>query len=128
VPVYFYIEWPWIDEILKQEIAAANARHNLSLHPKPDERDKPDKYHRIESALEPLNRNAELIFNEKLADTQYMKMTQGQFLALSPTSRAHDDAPDAVEGGVWVLNNKSINNLGNVEVINTSQRGSKRIK
>lgn len=127
VPVYFYIEWPWIDDMLKQEIAAANTRHNLSLHPKADERDKPDKYHRIESTLEPLNRNAELIFNQDIQQTEYMKYTSGQFLALSPTSRANDDAPDAVEGGVWIINNKSINNIGSIQTINTSRNGSKRI-
>lgn len=127
VPVYFYIEWPWIDDMLKQEITAANLRHGMSLHPKADDRDKPDKYHRIESALEPLNRNGELIFNEKEKETQHMKNTEGQFLALSPTSRAHDDAPDAVEGAIFIVNNKAVSTASNIQTISTSQRGKSRI-
>ncbi|TZF81811.1 hypothetical protein FW774_17290 [Pedobacter sp. BS3] len=127
VPVYFDIEWPWIDEPIKQEIAAANKRHNLSLHPKPDDRDKPDKYHRIESRLEPLNRNGELVFNIDEKDTEHMKNMQGQFLALSPTSRAHDDGPDAVEGAIYKLDERTANNIDNIQTINTAKRGSKRI-
>lgn len=126
VPVYFYIEWPWIDDMLKLEIAAANLRHGMSLHPKADDRDKPDKYHRIESTLEPLNRNGELVFNIDEKETQHMKNTEGQFLALSPTSRAHDDAPDAVEGGVWVVNNKAATSPNSIQTFNSSRSGSKR--
>lgn len=113
VPVYFYIEWPWIDDMLKLEIATANERHGLSVNPKPDDRDKPDKFFRIESNLEPLNRNAMLIFNEEEKGKPHMENMEGQFLAISPTSRANDDGPDAVEGGVHVVNRKSvINNTG----------------
>nr|WP_067054081.1 hypothetical protein [Mucilaginibacter sp. L294] len=127
VPVFFYIEWPWIDEILKMEIAAANQRHGLSVHPKPDDRKKLEKKARIEQNLEPLVRNEELIFNEKIKDTEHMKNTEAQFLALSATSRAHDDGPDSVEGGVYKVNERVTNDISNIETINTSQRGSKRI-
>lgn len=127
VPVYFDIEWPWIDEPLKLEIKAANKRHKLSLHPKPDDRDKPDKYHRIESTLEPLNREGELIFNADIKSTQHMKIMEGQFKALSPKSRAHDDGPDAVEGAVYKINERTTNNVSNIETISTSRNGSKRI-
>lgn len=127
VPVYYYIEWPWIDDMLKQDIQAAKKRHDISLNLIPDPRDKPDKYHRIESRLDPLNRNGELIFNEREKDTEHMKNCEGQFLALSPTSRANDDAPDAVEGGVHVVDEKTNNNIENIEVSTYSPRGSKRI-
>lgn len=115
VPVFFYIEWPWIDDTIKTEIAAANERHGVSIHPKPDERDKPDKYYRIEAALEPLNRNAKLIFNEDYKSTEDMEAAEGQFKALSPKSRANDDAPDAVEGGKWVLDSKTKNDSGKIQ-------------
>lgn len=126
VPVYFYIEWPWIDETLRQEIAAANIRHGVAIHPKADERDKPDKYHRIESNLEPINRNGELIFNEAEKETEHMANMEGQFLALSPTSRANDDGPDAVEGGKWVVDSKTSNDLGKVESLHNIHRNPKR--
>ena len=126
VPVYFYIEWPWIDDPLKQEIEAANKRHGVSIHPKPDERDKPEKYHRIESNLEPSNRNGELIFNEDYKDTDHMVTMEGQFLALSPTSRANDDGPDAVEGGKWVLDAKTSTDPSKVETRKFQKHNSKR--
>jgi hypothetical protein len=107
VPVYHLVEWPWIDEMLMLEIQQANKRHGITLPLKPDERDKPDKYHRIESTLEPLNRLGKLIFNEDERGAASMVNMEAQFLALSPTSRAHDDGPDAVEGAVYILNSKS---------------------
>lgn len=111
VAVYFWIEWPWIDDMLKQEIKAANKRHKTNLPLKPDERDKPEKFFRIESNLEPLNSNHKLIFNEKFKDDDHNVESEFQFKALSPKSRAHDDAPDAVEGAVWKVNHKIKENV-----------------
>lgn len=106
--LYLYIEWPWIDDTIKREIKKANKRHGITLTLKADERSKPEKFYRIESNLEPLNTNHKLIFNEELKDTPDMKEMEYQFLALSPKSRAHDDGPDAVEGGVWIVNHKQL--------------------
>ncbi|MCT3673581.1 hypothetical protein CMT44_04160 [Elizabethkingia anophelis] len=114
--VYFWIEWPWIDDMLKQEIKAANKRHNRTLSLKPDDRKKPDKFYRIESNLEPLNRSGKLVFNEELKGKPYMKNMEFQFLALSPKSRANDDGPDAVEGGVWRVNHKSKESSGSIQI------------
>lgn len=125
-PVFFTIEWPWIDDSLKLEIAAANERHKITLPLKADERDKPDKFFRIEALLEPLNRNEKLWFNEDLKDSQHMKMMESQFLALSPTSRAHDDGPDAVEGAIWTINSKTINDTSKVSVNKFHGRNNKR--
>ena len=61
-----------------------------------------------ESALEPINRNGKLIFNEKLKGNPHMVNMEAQFLALSPTSRAHDDGPDAVEGAKYILDSKTM--------------------
>lgn len=124
-PVYFYIEWPWIDDPIRQEIEAANKRHALSIHPKADERKKPFKYDRIEAGLEPINRSGELIFNEDEKDTHHMVTMEGQFLALSPNSRAPDDGPDAVEGGKWVVDSKAGNNIGLIETFSGLKGGSK---
>ncbi|MGY3054374.1 hypothetical protein ACVWYG_002581 [Pedobacter sp. UYEF25] len=125
VPIYFIIEWPWIDDLLKIEIKAANIKHGITIHPVPDPRDKPDKYHRIESTLNPLNRNGYLIFNKDLQENPHMVAMEGQFKALSPTSRAHDDGPDAVEGGVSSLNARTINDVSKIETIQISRKGTK---
>ena len=124
--VYFYIEWPWIDDTLKIEIQKANARHKVTLPLKPDPRDKPDKFFRIESLLEPLNRDAKLIFNEKLKGTEHMKNCEDQFLALSPKSRANDDGPDAVEGGVWQVNSKTIADTSQIQTSAGGRKNNKR--
>lgn len=106
--VYLFIEYPSIDEPLKLSIKKKNRKHKRPLALKADERDKPNKFYRIESNLEPLNRNGQLIFNEELKGNPHMKEIEFQFLALSPKSSAHDDAPDAVEGGVWIINHKQL--------------------
>jgi len=105
--LYLYIEYPWIDDALKMEIKKANKRHNITLNLKADPRQKPEKIYRIEAKLEPLNTAGKLIFNEELKDTEDMKEVEFQFLALSPKSRAHDDAPDCVEGGVTIIDTKN---------------------
>ncbi|MFJ1412488.1 hypothetical protein [Capnocytophaga canimorsus] len=105
--VYLFIEYPWVDEPLKMEIKKGEQKHNLTLPLRADDRKKPEKFFRIESTLEPLNRNGKLIFDERLKDTKDMKEVEFQFLALSPKSRANDDAPDAVEGAVWKVNHKN---------------------
>jgi len=124
VPIYYYIEWPWIDDPIKLEIKEANKRHGVAIHPKADERKKPDKYHRIESNLEPINRAGKLVFNEQLRDTEEMQAAEGQFLALSPKSRANDDAPDAVEGAKWVVDSKTSANMNLISTQKYQRRNS----
>lgn len=117
VPVYCYIEWPFIDDSFKVQLKEADARHKITLPLKADERKKPEKFSRIESLLEPLNRNEKLWFNANLTDSQHMKAGETQFLCLSANSRAHDDFPDAVEGCVYILFQKNIANAGQISVI-----------
>lgn len=54
----------------------------------PDERNKPDKFSRIEGNLEPLNRMGKLIFNEKEKDNPHMKRLGEQFLLVNPQLKA----------------------------------------
>ena len=119
--LYLFIEYPWIDSDLKHEIKKANKKHNRTLNLKADERSKPEKFYRIESNLEPLNRQGKLIFADYLEGTLDMKNTAFQFLALSPKSRANDDAPDAVEGAVWIINNKQLVEVAPPRVFNAKQ-------
>lgn len=117
VPLYHVIEWLTIDDTLKMEITAASKRHNGRIIPlRADERAKPDKFTRIESLLEPLNRNQKLWFNINEKSNPHMIKTEEQFLALAPGSRAHDDSPDAVEGGAYWLNQKTIINNSKITI------------
>lgn len=125
VPIYFIIEWPSIDDALKMEMDKANKRHGVTLPLRADERVKKDKFYRIESLLEPLNRSEKLIFNKDMKDSEHMKLTEAQFKALSPTSRAHDDAPDAVEGAVFDLNSRISADLSQVHIVPRSHFNNK---
>jgi hypothetical protein len=122
VPIFFLIEWPSIDDTLKLELDRANKRHGITLPLRADERVKPDKFFRIESLLEPLNRNEKLWFNIDYKHSEHMKNTDAQFKALSPTSRAHDDAPDCVEGNVFFINSKTIADTSKITAMKWANR------
>lgn len=107
-PCYFYMEGNFMQDTLIKPFYDEGARRGAVIPIQPDTRDKKQKFARIEAALEPLNRNGKLWFNEDERHSLGMKNLTDQFYALSPTSRAHDDGPDAVEGGVYVLNTKLI--------------------
>lgn len=68
----------------------------------PDERDKPEKWSRIEGTLEPINRLGHLIFNEKYAEDPHMKRLKAQFKNASRKQKKLD-GPDMVEGAVHKL-------------------------
>ena len=70
---------------------------------RPDARKKPDKFTRIEGTLEPPVRMGTLIFNEKEQENPNMQTAIGQFQSVSPTYKGAIDAPDAVEGGYYIL-------------------------
>ena len=125
-PIYFLIEWPSIDDTLKLEIDKANKRHRMTLPLKADERVKPDKFFRIESLLEPLNRNEKLWFEERIKVSDHMKSMEAQFLALSPTSRAHDDGPDSVEGAIWAINAKTSADVNKISINKNGRVNPKR--
>ena len=71
----------------------------------PDDRQKPDKYFRIEGTLEPLNRMGLLVLNIAEKDDPHMKRLEAQFKSVRPNSKTMD-GPDAVEGAVHIISNK----------------------
>lgn len=108
VPIYYFIEKNLNDEDIRRHLYEASKAHgNKVLAVAFDNRAKPEKFSRIESNLEPLDRNGQLYFNEDEQDFPDMKNAIDQFKAFSPKSRAHDDAPDAVEGAMYYLNSKA---------------------
>lgn len=107
VPVYYYMESNFIQDSLVREFYNASIDRHKVIPLKGDTRKKPDKFTRIESALEPLNANGKLILNAAEKDNPHMKQLEDQFLHIEPGSSAHDDAPDAVEGAKYILDTKS---------------------
>ncbi len=103
---YYYMEDVFMQDVILREVANAGTRTGRNIPILPDRRKKADKYTRIECLLEPLHRNGQLYFNVAEKDNPHMLRLAEQFVAFAPGGRAHDDGPDAVEGAVWILDNK----------------------
>jgi len=108
--LYTYIENnslqdPFYQQVLLPLIFEEGEQRNDVLSVIPDEREKPDKYFRIEGTLEPINRTSSLILNIDEKDDPHMKRLEAQFKSVSPNSKTMD-GPDAVEGGVHIVKNK----------------------
>lgn len=109
--LYSYIEAGSLQDTFYQELflprlIAVGQQKGKHLSISPDHRKKPDKFTRIESTLEPLNRQGRLIFNEREKKNPHMQRLEEQLKAIEPSLPAHDDGPDALEGAVWIINNK----------------------
>jgi len=98
---------PHYEQVLLPEIKKQGTEQNLHLPVTPDTRKKSDKYFRIEGTLEPLNRLGNLIFNIAEKNDPDMKVMEDQMLSVSETAKMMD-APDMLEGGIWILQNKTV--------------------
>ncbi len=77
-----------------------------------DKRKKADKFFRIEGTLEPLNRLGNLIFNIKEKAEPNMIRMHDQMIGVSESAKVMD-APDALEGACWLIQNRIIQkNMG----------------
>jgi predicted phage terminase large subunit-like protein len=104
---YYYMEASFMQDVLVNELANEAAKRGRHIPIRGDTRQKKDKFTRIECLLEPLNRNGQLFLNLAEQHNPHMQRLAEQFTAFSPSSRAHDDGPDAVEGAIWLLNQKA---------------------
>ncbi len=111
VPVYHFVEVnglqdPWYEDVFAPALRKVQKAKGFIVNVVADRRQKGDKFTRIEAALEPLDRNGQLIFNEAEKDNPHMQRLREQFEALEPALSAHDDGPDATEGAYHIANNK----------------------
>lgn len=96
---------PFYEQVLQPLIFQMGKQTGMIVPVTKDERDKPEKWTRIEGTLEPLNTNGLLVLNEEERDDPHMKRLETQFKAASATCRIMD-GPDCIEGGVWIIKNK----------------------
>lgn len=97
---------PFYQQVLLPLVFAKAKEEKRSVLPvSPDDRDKPDKWFRIEGTLEPINRMGLLILNEEEKENPHMKRLEAQFKSASANSKTMD-GPDAVEGAVHIIKNK----------------------
>ncbi len=102
VPVMYYMEANFMQDLMLDEFAKVG---NAIGHHVPilgDKRSKGDKFARIES-MQPLFERGLVVFNEKERESPGMKVLEEQLLLFERGSRAHDDAPDALESAIWKL-------------------------
>lgn len=129
VPVYRYMENnklqdPFFQQVFRPMVARVRREQHISLYIRGDEDKKTDKFSRIESNLEPMNREGNLILNEEFRDDPHMKRLEEQFVLITPRLKFPADGPDCVEGG-----NRIINNLQHREeppvTVSVSRKGNK---
>ncbi|MFE3849093.1 hypothetical protein ACFX5D_14060 [Flavobacterium sp. LB3P45] len=98
---------PFYEQVLLPLIYQRSRDNGFTIPITPDARRKPDKFFRIEGTLEPHNRLGRLIFNVDQKEEPNMVRTHDQMLAVSPTTKIMD-APDAIEGACWLIQNRVV--------------------
>ena len=106
VPVLYYMESNFLQELLLDEFKKAGNISGQHIPIRGDARKKPDKFARIE-AMQPIFERGLMIFNEKEKDSSGMIVLEEQLLMFEKGSKSHDDAPDALEGAIWILSQRT---------------------
>lgn len=90
------------EEFHKKEYQRVEEDKNYPLRLLNDRRSKGDKFERI-CTLQPLFQRGLIRFNSANKSSADMKLLRSQLLAIEKGSRINDDAPDALEGAIWML-------------------------
>ena len=103
---------PHYEQVLLPLVYQMADTYGFTLPVTEDTRNKPDKFFRIEGTLEPLNRLGNLILNIAEKNDPNMVRMDEQMKAVSENAKVID-GPDMLEGGVWKLQNRTIQkNMG----------------
>ena len=105
VPVYYFMESNMLQQIIVDEFRKYGEKIGDVIPVRGDSRHKPDKFARIE-ALEPLFAQNLIVFNRDEKDTPGMRTLVEQLLCFQRGSRVHDDAPDALEGAIYLISRR----------------------
>jgi predicted phage terminase large subunit-like protein len=99
-----YMEANFIQDLMLEEYWREGESRGKTMRIRGDHRSKPNKEARIEN-LSPFTEQGFIRFNKNLKHSPDMQSLIDQFLAFPDGE--HDDGPDAVEGGVYLLNQRS---------------------
>ncbi|MFA7466967.1 MAG: hypothetical protein WCY82_01720 [Desulfotomaculaceae bacterium] len=99
-----YMEANFIQDLMLEEYWREGERRGKMMRIRGDKRKKPDKEVRIEN-LTPFTEQGFIRFNIEEKQSPDMQELRNQFLGFPDAE--HDDGPDSVEGGVYVLNQKA---------------------
>ncbi|MDR0814768.1 MAG: hypothetical protein LBN37_03335 [Bacteroidales bacterium] len=93
---------PFYEQVILPAIYERANQTGVFLPITGDEREKKDKYTRIEGTLEPINRLGHLFFNEKESENPHVQRLKAQFKNFSRKQKRMD-GPDMIEGAVFKL-------------------------
>ncbi|RIV21386.1 hypothetical protein DYU11_18445 [Fibrisoma montanum] len=101
--VTHYMEANFIQDLILVDYVTESTPRGYMLPIRGDDRKKPDKYGRIEN-LTPLFERGVIRFNEEIKKSVDFRNFKDQLIGFPA---AHDDGPDALEGGIWQINRKA---------------------
>ncbi len=104
--VDYFMETNFIQDMILDEFIREGRLRGYQLPLRRDGRKKPDKFARIE-ALSPFFENGFIFISRDIKDTEDTRLFIDQLLSFEKGSHAHDDAPDALEGSVYILNQRT---------------------
>jgi predicted phage terminase large subunit-like protein len=105
-PVMYYMESNFLQDLILEEFRTVGNNYGRQIPIRGDARKKPDKFSRIE-AMQPLFERGLIIINEKEKDSNGVKVLVEQLLMFEKGSKTNDDAPDALEGAVFLMNRRT---------------------
>ena len=105
-PCQYYMEANFMQDIILDEFQREGNLRGYQLPIVPDRRKKPDKFQRIE-AISPLWERGFVYYNANLQTDPDMLAGLEQTLAFEKGMSGHDDAPDADEGAIYILQRRS---------------------
>ena len=106
VAATFYMEANFMQDIILDEFTREGEQRGYQLPIIPDKRKKPDKFQRIE-AISPLWERGFVFYNEAKKNDPDMLAGLEQTLAFEKGMSGHDDAPDADEGAIYKLQQRT---------------------
>jgi len=105
VTVDYYMEEVFLQDMFFDDFENEAKERGYYLPIRGDKRKKPDKLARILSMV-PLYERGLITFNIKQKNNYHMIVGNEQLLAIEKGSTLPDDAPDADEGAIWILQNR----------------------
>ena len=106
IAIKFYIEANLMQEMLMDDFTKEGELRGYQLPIVGDKRKKPDKFQRIEAAA-PLWERGFVFYDDSQKDDPDMLRGLDQTLAFQKGMRGHDDAPDADEAAISILQKHS---------------------
>lgn len=102
IAVRWYMEANFMQDTILDEFRREGELRGYQLPITGDTRKKPDKFQRVE-AISPLWERGFVTYDDSQRDDPDMLAGIDQTLAFEKGMRGHDDAPDADEGAIWIL-------------------------